>query len=270
VCSSPINAEEFRHVPLAGQPNFRDVGGYETTDGKTVKRGLVYRSGELPRLTDEDIARLERLGISTVVNFLTDVETKSRGRDRLPDGAREISQPIESDDGLVAAVEKARKTANFSALPPSINLKIHRALVHDARKQYAALFRELARTNDPLVYHCSHGVHRTGAATAVLLWGFGVPWKTIREDYLLSNEYRAADISKRLGQLRELAAKNQGLPPDKVDMTNVRAFYILEGEYIDATRDEILKAYGSIDAYLTKGLGLKRGEIEQLLDRLLQ
>ena len=269
-CFLSINAEDCRHVPLDGQPNFRDVGGYKTRDGRTVKRGLVYRSGELPRLTDEDIARLEGLGISMVVNFLTEVETKSRGRDRLPDGTREISQPIENDDGLAAAVEKARKTADFSTLPPSINPEIHRTLVHDARKQYATLLRELARTNDPLVYHCSHGVHRTGTATAILLWGLGVPWKTIREDYLLSNKYRAAEIRTRLRQLRESAAKKQGIPPDKVDMNNISAFYILKGEYIDATRDEILKEYGSIDVYLTKGLGLTRGEIGQLGDRLLQ
>ena len=53
-------------------------------------------------------------------------------------------------------------------------------------------------------------------------------------------------------------------------MTNVNAFYILKGEYIDATRDEILKQYGSIENYLTKGLGLTRGEIGQLCDRLLE
>jgi protein-tyrosine phosphatase len=40
------------HVPLDGQPNFRDIGGYKTNAGQTVRRGLVSRSGELPRLTD--------------------------------------------------------------------------------------------------------------------------------------------------------------------------------------------------------------------------
>jgi protein-tyrosine phosphatase len=255
---------------LEGQPNFRDIGGYKTTSGKTVKRGLVFRSGELPRLTDEDVAKLERLGIRTVVNFLTEVETKSRGKDRLPDGTHEISLPIETDDGLAAAVEQARRTADFSTLPPTINPEIHRILVHDARQQYATLLREIARTDAPFVFHCSHGVHRTGAATAILLWGLGVPWQTVRKDYLLSNEFRKHEIEKRLTQLRDLAAKKQGISPQQVDMTNVNAFYILKGEYIDATRDEILKQYGSIGDYLTEGLGLTAGEIEQLRDALLE
>ena len=259
-----------RHVPLDGQPNFRDIGGYKTNDGQTVRRGLVFRSGELPRLTDKDVAELERLGIKTVVNFLTEVETESRGKDRLPSETREIPLPIESDDGLAAAVERARKTADFSTLPPSINPHIHRVLVDDARQQYAALLKEIRQTHEPLVFHCSHGVHRTGTAAAILLWGLGVPWETVRKDYLLSNEYRKDEIDKRLQQLRELAAKSQNVPADEVDMTNVKAFYVLRGDYIDATRDEILKKFGSIDGYLTRGLGLSTQEIEQLRIRLLE
>lgn len=262
--------DDRRHVSLDGQPNFRDVGGYKAKDGKTVRRGLVFRSGELPRLTDDDVAKLERLGITTVVNFLTEGETKSRGKNRLPDRAREVLQPIESDNGLAAAANEARKTGDFSKLPASINPKIHRILVTDARKQYAALLKEIANTDEPIVFHCSHGVHRTGTATAILLWGLGVPWETVREDYLLSNKYRTAEVKRRLAQLRKLAAKTQNIPLDKVDMTNVEAFYILQGKYIDATRDEVLKKYGSIRGYLTDGLGLSKQEIQRVRDRLLE
>ncbi len=263
-------ATDTRHVALDGQPNFRDIGGYKTSDGRTVKKRLIYRSGELPRLTDRDVAKLKQLEIGTVFNFLTEIETKSRGKDRMPQGCREVSLPIESDNGLAAAVEQARATADFSSLPPTINAEIHCVLVTDATNQYATLLREIATTEAPVVFHCSHGVHRTGTATAILLWTLGVPWEKIREDYLLSNRYRQEEIEKRLGQLRQLGAANQNIPPEEVDMTNVEAFYNLKGEYIDATRDEILKRYGSIEAYLTEGLGLTKSEIQSLRQRLLE
>jgi protein-tyrosine phosphatase len=50
-------ARPERHIPLERQPNFRDLGGYETADGRTVKWGQVYRSGQMPDLTDADVER---------------------------------------------------------------------------------------------------------------------------------------------------------------------------------------------------------------------
>jgi protein-tyrosine phosphatase len=53
-------------------------------------------------------------------------------------------------------------------------------------------------------------------------------------------------------------------------MTNIKAFYILEGAYIDATQVEIITQYGSMEAYLRKGLGLSNEEIQQLHSELLE
>ncbi len=265
------NASRKRHVMLEGQSNFRDIGGYKTSSGKTVKWGQVFRSGELSRLTDKDVSKLKELGIQRVVNFLTEDEIKDRGKDQLPSGVWINSQPIETDGNLVQIANQARKNADFSKMSADLNSQIHRILINEARMQYASLLKEIAQADgQPVVFHCSHGVHRTGTATAILLWTLNVPWQTIREDYLLSNKYRKTEIEKRLNQLRQQAARNQKIPPEKVDMTNINAFYILKGNYIDATRDEILKQYGSIDKFLTKGLGLKKHEIQALRQNLLE
>ncbi|MDX2416838.1 MAG: tyrosine-protein phosphatase [Xanthomonadales bacterium] len=66
-----------------------------------------------------------------------------------------------------------------------------------------------------------------------------------------------------------MAAK-KGIPTDQVDMTNIKAFYILEGSYFDATLDEIIKQYGSMGEYLRKGLGLDDEVVQRLKDELLE
>ena len=46
--------DHVRRIPLDGAPNFRDLGGYPTVDGRRVRWGQVYRSGDLAQLTDTD------------------------------------------------------------------------------------------------------------------------------------------------------------------------------------------------------------------------
>jgi len=263
-----------RHIELDGQPNFRDLGGYKTVDGKTVKWDQVYRSGELPRLTDTDIMKLDSLEIKTVVSFLTQPEIDARGEDRLPEGVKEISIPIDTEEGtrgLAKEISVARQTSDFSNVPVEINPEIHRLLINIANIEYAQLLRKvLVSSNRPMVFHCSHGIHRTGTGAAILLSLLGVPWETIREDYLLSNLYRKEEVEHKLEQLRKLAAKNQGITPDEVDMTNTNAFYILEAEYIDAALDEAIKKYGSLENYIKEGSGITNEEIQKLKDELLE
>lgn len=265
-------ADKTRVIKLEGQTNFRDIGGYMTKDGKTLKMGKVYRSGELQKLTDEDVKKLEELEINVLVNFLIKDEIEKRGRDRLPEGTKEVFVPIESDGAteLVKEVLNARETGDFSKLPVELNPELHRLLVEVGAKSYAALIREIIKNEeDALVYHCSHGIHRTGTATAIILSLAGVPWETVREDYLLSNETRREEVIKRVNQLGKMTAKTQGIPFEKVDMTNIKAFYILEGEYIDATRDKILKTYGSFENYAITELNISNEEIEALKKVLL-
>jgi protein-tyrosine phosphatase len=53
-------------------------------------------------------------------------------------------------------------------------------------------------------------------------------------------------------------------------MTNIEAFYILQPSYIDASLDEAVKKYGSMDNYIRQGLGIDEATIQALRDQLLE
>jgi len=82
-------------------------------------------------------------------------------------------------------------------------------------------------------------VHRTGTASAILLSALGVPWETVREDYLLTNEVRHEETVATLEKLRNNVAQERGIDPSEVDTTNLEAFFILEGHYRQPRRSTV-------------------------------
>ncbi|HEX4504242.1 MAG TPA: tyrosine-protein phosphatase, partial [Alphaproteobacteria bacterium] len=54
---------------LASIPNFRDIGGYAGADGRTVKKGKIYRSQLIHNLADEDLAKLRAINIRYVCDL---------------------------------------------------------------------------------------------------------------------------------------------------------------------------------------------------------
>ena len=264
------NSTEFsRSIPLTGQPNFRDLGHYQTTSGNTLKTGLIYRSGTLAKLTSEDVKKLKSLNIKTVVNFLDEREREKYGEDNLPEGVKNVFLPIAGQNNEAAAVLKARQTGDFSEVPVDFNYKIHALLIEDGKEAYAQLFHLMANPNNyPMVFHCSHGVHRTGTAATLLLSVLDVPWETVKQDYLLSNVLRKEETESRIKQLNSLAEKSDTIN-QVVNSANIEAFYVLKGEYIDGTKMAVEKNYGSFRGYL-KTLEITDSEINRIQTILLE
>jgi protein-tyrosine phosphatase len=78
VIASPEAHDPQRLVPLEGAYNFRDLGGYGTTDGRRVRWSRVYRSDHLNGLTDSDRAVIAAIGLRAVVDFRLPFEREQR------------------------------------------------------------------------------------------------------------------------------------------------------------------------------------------------
>lgn len=252
-------------IHLDGAPNFRDLGGYQTADGRMVRPGVLFRSGHLARLSDSDRSCLEALEIRTVVDFRREREVGIFGADALGHQVTEVPLPIPGHDDDDRVYESIR-SGDFTALHDLSEAS--RMMVREAASQFGALLRLIAEgSNLPLVYHCIGGKDRTGVASALILTILGVPWQTVRTDYLRSNERLAGFLEE---QIARLSARNTTAGDSNSEsIAALRRFFVLDASYIDAARDEIQQLAGSFDAYVSDWLELSPAEIASLRGSLL-
>ncbi|KJK57153.1 tyrosine-protein phosphatase [Saccharothrix sp. ST-888] len=240
-----------RSLHLASAPNFRDAGGYRTTDGHWVKMGGVYRSDDLSRLTDADLAELQRLGIRQIFDLRTPGE-RTAAPDRVPAGATEVA----------ANVLGTADTGAFNVTTPEAAVKAmtdaERTMVSadSAKSAYHAVL-SAADGRGAVLFHCTAGKDRTGWAGAALLTALGVPRGTVEDDYLASNTYRAA---ANAATLAKLPPAYQAVYKPLLDVCP---------EYLNAGFDEVQSEFGAFDSYLKDGLGLDRRTLRDLRHDLL-
>lgn len=65
-------------VHLHGIPNFRDLGGWPIVGekGRSFRRDFIFRCGEPTRATQEDIQKIQSLGITHVFDLRSNPEIK--------------------------------------------------------------------------------------------------------------------------------------------------------------------------------------------------
>ena len=80
VDGAPGGAAPGRALPFEGCVNFRDLGGYRTRDGRSVRWRHLFRADGLNRLSEADRATLVDLEVATVIDLRTVDEADQRGR----------------------------------------------------------------------------------------------------------------------------------------------------------------------------------------------
>lgn len=266
------HSDSVRQIQLQGATNVRDLGGYRTYDGDTVRYGQVYRADALGKLTDADVTTLGRLGLGKVIDFRVPVEVQYDGADRLPSGLTATSRPV-TDNGLYAQLLTAigsrdpvkQEEMLGGGKAEAFMRDVYRTFVTNPenRARFAETLRDIADGDrrSPLLYHCTSGKDRTGWASYVLLRVLGVPSRTAESDYLASNDYRAAyDAKVRAGLKQSGLMQNPDL---LIPLQEVRT------DYLGAALAEMEKDYGSLHGYLREGLGLDYRTLAKLRGRLV-
>ena len=259
----------IRHLPLQGTPNFRDLGGYETTDGHFVRWGLLYRSGVLTRLTPSDFAYLSHLDIRVVCDFRTAQENSVDPETWIPDASVEhVSLPI-GDGGNKGSVSSLQQMLASNPSAEQLRermIKVYGGFAFTNAPEYAKVFKQLEEDHLPLLFHCTAGKDRTGVFSALLLLTLGVPEKTVVADYALTNKYLLDGLSA--AETRKMLAANPGL--ERLTPAQRNVLMAADPEYLESTLHQIDEKYGSFDNYRRTALGVSDQDVALLRSRLLQ
>ncbi len=240
--------------------NFRDFGGYPAAAGTWVRRGLLFRSGDLEKASARDLRSLESLGIKTVIDLRSAGEKGRRAR--IPQGARLHAVPF---DGGETAREEVRpllfKRTGRAGIEDAIT-RMYAAMVDEQRGQVAEVLRILlCPESAPLLIHCRAGKDRTGFVCAVIHLALGVDTTLALEDYLRSNDAYLAEIARAARLMKLLTL---GLLP----VENLAFAFTVRREYLQTALDRMTERYGTISRYLEDG-GARPGDIELLKARYL-
>jgi protein-tyrosine phosphatase len=247
-----MSASPARHLNLSGASNFRDLGGYPTSDGRTVRWRQIFRSNHLGHLTDDDAAVLRELGVRSAFDF-RGTEERTAAICGMP-GISVHSLPVEPT--VVAALRAIAAAGTPLSTDHAIKVmrESYSGYVQNNTPRYRTLFAHLLEDSAPLVIHCTAGKDRTGFACALILHTLGVSRDTIAEDYLLTNRFYRRDPN------------HSSDLPDEIK----QVLGSVQESFLAAAFEAIDADYGDLETYLRDGLGLGKAERAHLEARYLQ
>ena len=168
--------------------NFRDLGGYETDDGRRVRWRTLYRADTLHRLDGPDVDLLLDLRLRSIIDLRSQDELDDHGRFRHdgPIAAHHLPM-IDVVGGPTRPVEAAPDAPRRSVGEGYVSM------ADEGGRAIGSAVALLARPDAlPAVFHCTAGKDRTGILAAIVLSAVGVRDEDIVDDYMLTGESRAA------------------------------------------------------------------------------
>lgn len=161
-----------RVMKIDGIHNVRDVGGYETSSGRTVQ-GMMFRGGALSPSTDKAYTTINlsedgKKYMNETLGIKTDFDLRTQSENRAPD------TPIES--GLTVSPI------------PNANLEYYGVGGYDSgianKEGYRKVFSALSDPSRyPIYIHCTGGADRTGTVSYLVNALLGVSKEDLIHDY---------------------------------------------------------------------------------------
>ncbi|MFH7025205.1 MAG: tyrosine-protein phosphatase [Heteroscytonema crispum UTEX LB 1556] len=173
---NPKSQMAQRLLALEGCYNLRDIGGYQTLDGKNTRWRTVWRSDSLHCLTPASERLLLNYGLQRIIDLRTLSEiNKAPNIFASSSEVTYLNFPLFEDKLTDDVVKKMTL------------LELYLLVIDRCQQQIKAVINAIASsTAFPVLVHCAAGKDRTGLITAFLLGVANVPTATIAQDYAIS------------------------------------------------------------------------------------
>ncbi|KAH7628376.1 protein-tyrosine phosphatase-like protein [Sordaria sp. MPI-SDFR-AT-0083] len=272
-------------ISAPGLANLRDVGGYEIPSSsssssgnkkkKMVRKGVVFRSADTTKLTDEGVAVMQTLGIAHVYDFRSRLEfgqeDKPGTEPREWEGARRHWTPVFANVDLSpeAQAVKMRRFRDYTNGPEGF-VRAYSTILAGAADPtneyvpYRTIFKQLASSSSsstskpaPLLVHCSAGKDRTGLFVALLLALLCLPHEVIAHEYSLTD----LGLAHRKSAIVDHVLADPAFDGDRAAaermVSSRKEFMLATLQYIDAE-------YGGAEKYVIEKLGVTKEEVEKI------
>lgn len=246
-----------RIIPLEKAINVRELGGYPTIDGKTVKPRRLIRSASIYEISANDKQTLLHYGLSQVIDFRSYDEVSKEPDKQIP-GVENTFLPIFPEDETMASVDKKellQKLRNVEDAEEQMK-KVYRLFVESehTRKQYRqflTMLLEVADEEKATLFHCTAGKDRTGFGAFLILSILGVDEKLIKTDYLATNQFVDLLLANQAKQAPEL--------PENIQAA-IRTLMLAKESYLEESLAAIQTNYGSVAQFVSEGLGFTEND----------
>ena len=253
--------EELRLLPMDGAHNTSELGGYKTTDGKSVKWGMLFRSDKLSDISGTDQEYLQNLGIKKIIDFRSE-EEKTEDPDIIPSGISYVEMPISVDGAMRSKIEAVLKGETDKEVK-SFLIDANREFVTSYTDVYENFLRGLIDDDAPTLFHCTAGKDRAGFAAAISLIALGVSREDVIEDYMKTNAFTKDRIEEILGQIKLMSLY-------QTDTEILRPLIGVERVYIETAFKTAEEKYGSLENFIRDGLNISDEDIQKLRNKFLE
>lgn len=244
-------------------PNFRDFGGCEIAENSQIRPGRLFRSSHFGNVDEKDVSRLDRLGISLLVDLRVPDE-RARQPNRWPgDNCTTVALNDDVPDFFVTLLKAG-----------TIDLQVAHRYMEECYRTipvtpsykalFARAFAEMGRQRGSVVIHCLSGKDRTGILSALILHCLGASQDAIEADFLKTNA--PAELDPRIIEYRRMIS---AIPSADVTDDAIRVMAGVSADLIRYSFASLAGQFGSVDVYLEQELGVTRDVKQALRDTYL-